>query len=47
MQRSDLENLTRQRIALWSAPVNWARFGQLHAGDFEDRAAASRHLLEW
>lgn len=47
MQRSDQQDLTRQRIALWSAPVSWARFGQLHAGDFEDRAAAGRHLSDW
>jgi steroid delta-isomerase-like uncharacterized protein len=42
MQRSELEDLTRDWISLWSAPVNWARFDQLHADDFEDMAAAGR-----
>jgi len=33
MQRSELEDLTGEWISLWSAPVNWARFDQLHADD--------------
>jgi steroid delta-isomerase-like uncharacterized protein len=40
--RSELESLTREWIALWSAPVNWQRFDQIHAGDFEDLSAAGR-----
>jgi steroid delta-isomerase-like uncharacterized protein len=42
MRRSELEDLTRQWISLWSVPVDWARFDQLHADDFEDLASAGR-----
>lgn len=40
--RTDLEQITRQWIQLWCAPVDWSLFDRLHAPDFEDCASAGR-----
>ena len=42
MTRHDLERLATQWLSLWSAPIDWGLFGQLHADDFEDCASAGR-----
>jgi steroid delta-isomerase-like uncharacterized protein len=42
MTRSELEVVTRKWISLWSAPVDWTLYDQLHANDFEDLSAAGR-----
>ena len=42
MTRAELEALARRWISLWTAPVDWALFEQLHAADFEDCASAGR-----
>ena len=40
--REELENTTRQWIALWCTPVDWAFFDRLHADTFEDCSSAGR-----
>ena len=40
--RTQLEQIARDWIALWNAPVDWKRFDELHAEDFEDCSAAGR-----
>ena len=42
MSRSELESVARRWISLWSAPVDWELFGQLHAEDFIDGSSAGR-----
>ncbi len=42
MTRADLEHLATRWLALWSAPIDWDVFDQLHADDFEDCASAGR-----
>jgi predicted ester cyclase len=42
MDRQALENLSRQWISLWCAPVDWQRFERLHAETFEDYSAVGR-----
>jgi steroid delta-isomerase-like uncharacterized protein len=40
--REALAALTARWISLWSAPVDWALFDELHADDFVDCSAAGR-----
>lgn len=40
--RTELESIARRWISLWSVPVDWDRFDQLHHEDFEDCASAGR-----
>jgi steroid delta-isomerase-like uncharacterized protein len=42
MTRDELEEVARQWITLWSAPVNWALFDRIHAEDFVDHSPAGR-----
>jgi predicted ester cyclase len=42
MDRQALENLSRQWISLWCAPVAWLCFERLHAETFEDYSAVGR-----
>lgn len=42
MTCSELEDVTRQWISLWCAPVDWPLFDQLHADDFQDLSPAER-----
>jgi steroid delta-isomerase-like uncharacterized protein len=42
MNRSELENITRQWISLWNAPLDWELFDRLHGDDFIDCGAAGR-----
>lgn len=40
--RQEMEEVARQWISLWCAPVDWALFERLHAADFEDCSSAGR-----
>lgn len=40
--RSELEDVARDWIALWTVPVDWQRFDSLHAEIFEDCSSAGR-----
>jgi predicted ester cyclase len=40
--RAKLEAIAERWISLWSAPVDWKLFDELHADDFEDCSAAGR-----
>jgi steroid delta-isomerase-like uncharacterized protein len=42
MTRSELEDLTRRWISLWSVPTDWKLFDQIHSEDFEDMSPAGR-----
>lgn len=42
MTRSELEDITRRWISLWSAPTDWKLFDQIHSEDFEDMSPADR-----
>jgi steroid delta-isomerase-like uncharacterized protein len=40
--REAMAALVRRWISLWTAPVDWALFDELHAGDFVDESSAGR-----
>lgn len=40
--RSQFESVARDWISLWTAPVDWALFDQVHDDDFEDCSSAGR-----
>jgi steroid delta-isomerase-like uncharacterized protein len=40
--RESLEQIARQWVSLWQAPVDWPLFDKLHADHFEDCSAAGR-----
>lgn len=40
--REWLEQIARQWVSLWQAPVDWPLFDRLHADPFEDCSAAGR-----
>lgn len=40
--REHLEHLARRWISLWTCPVDWRLFDEIHADDFVDLASAGR-----
>ncbi|MFU8795822.1 MAG: ester cyclase [Dehalococcoidia bacterium] len=40
--REALSLIARRWISLWTVPVDWAAFEELHAHDFEDASSAGR-----
>jgi hypothetical protein len=41
-RREELIEVAKAWINLWSAPVDWIRFDQLHADTFIDHSSAGR-----